>query len=75
MVVSLAFAGIGRGFTAVSQEASIAALARYAVARYAGYVTFCLGFHNTIIGLLRATSTSACVHMSTTSVCSSPEHA
>jgi len=39
MVVSLAFAGIGRGFTAPSQEPSIAALARYAVARYAGYST------------------------------------
>ena len=37
MVVSLAFAGIGRGFTAPSQEASIAALARYAVARYGNF--------------------------------------
>ena len=39
MVVSLAFAGIGRGLTDAQQEAPLTALARYAVARYAGFHT------------------------------------
>ena len=39
MVVSMAWAGIGRGMTNVSLEAAIGALARYAVARYAAYST------------------------------------
>jgi len=39
LVVSLAFAGIGRGMPDASTEPAVTALARYAVARYAGYST------------------------------------
>jgi hypothetical protein len=39
MVVSLAFAGIGRGMPTSEFEPQVAALARYAVARYAAFST------------------------------------
>lgn len=39
LVVSLAFAGIGRGMPDATTEAPVTALARYAVARYAGFNT------------------------------------
>eukprot|EP00039_Didymoeca_costata_P032356 m.37506 g.37506 ORF g.37506 m.37506 type:complete len:741 (+) comp9320_c0_seq4:164-2386(+) len=39
IVVSLAFAGIGRGFTSLDMESGIKLLARYNVARYAAYHT------------------------------------